>query len=334
MARTHRTIGALACSAALLAALATGCGKDPDPMADGRVEVATSSAALASIASNVAGTHAHVTAAVPEQDDVHGYEPGAAARRALAKADLILLNGMGLDEPVEDLARDAKRSGVSIVKVGDQAVPDDQVITTPSEDGDTTNPHAWLDPVLAKAYVAEVADRLAGLDGGHADDYRKNAAALTKRIDVLDRAAKRSVATIPKKRRTFLAYHDAMPYLAQRYGLRSLSALQHPDLHKPTAAEVTGTAKVIRSKHVPAVFGSVEFPSAVPTKLAAATGATYGGALRDDDLPGAPDEPGHSWLGLVQYDLVAIVTALGGNPAALQAVDTTDVGPTRASYPQ
>ncbi|MFN8016536.1 MAG: metal ABC transporter substrate-binding protein [Acidimicrobiales bacterium] len=335
MAPSARSAAVLVATTALLAALATGCGKDADPMADGTVRVATSTAALASLAANVAGPHARVTSVVPEGHDAHTYEPSRAAKRTLASADLVLLNGLGLDEPVEDAARDAKRSGVDIVKLGDDAVDDKDLVydRTYPEDGDRPNPHVWLDPEVAKAYVDKVADEMSSLDGDHEADYRKNAKALVAKIDALDKAARTSTKTIPKARRRVLAYHDAVPYLARRYGLRTLPAVQPSDLRTLTAKQATAARKAVTKAKVPAAFGAVEFPDERFEKAVTDQGLTYA-ALRDDDLPGAANEPGHSWLGLVQYDLVTLVQSLGGNPTPLQAVDTNDVGPTKATYPQ
>jgi hypothetical protein len=56
--------------------------------------------------------------------------------------------------------------------------------------------------------------------------------------------------------------------------------------------------------------------------------------LRDDDLPGKPGDPGHSWVGLMRFDYVTMVAALGGDASALQAFTPRDVAPDKAVYPQ
>ena len=56
--------------------------------------------------------------------------------------------------------------------------------------------------------------------------------------------------------------------------------------------------------------------------------------LRDDDLPGEPGDPEHSWLGLMRFDYITMTEALGGDASALKALDTADVAPDGASYPQ
>jgi len=67
-------------------------------------------------------------------------------------------------------------------------------------------------------------------------------------------------------------------------------------------------------------------------QIAAESGARYVDDLRDDDLPGDPGDPEHSWLGLMRFDYAAIVDALGGDASSLRAVDVSDVAPDTANY--
>ena len=86
---------------------------------------------------------------------------------------------------------------------------------------------------------------------------------------------------------------------------------------------------------MPAIFGSEVFPSPVLEQIGEETDAKYVDVLRDDDLPGAPGEPEHSWMGLMRYDYVTMTEALGGDAAALEALDTAPTSRrTRPSYPQ
>jgi ABC-type Zn uptake system ZnuABC Zn-binding protein ZnuA len=90
----------------------------------------------------------------------------------------------------------------------------------------------------------------------------------------------------------------------------------------------------VRAEQVPAIFGSEVFPSPVLEQIAAEGGARYVDDLRDDDLPGAPGDADHSWLGLMLFDYTTMTEALGGDATALRAVEVRDVVPDRARYPQ
>ena len=81
----------------------------------------------------------------------------------------------------------------------------------------------------------------------------------------------------------------------------------------------------VRERGVPDVFGSEVFPSGVLEQIADETGARYEDTLRDDDLPGEPGDAEHSWLGLMRYDYVTMITGLGGTAKALEALDVADV---------
>jgi ABC-type Zn uptake system ZnuABC Zn-binding protein ZnuA len=85
---------------------------------------------------------------------------------------------------------------------------------------------------------------------------------------------------------------------------------------------------------VPVIFGSEVFPSDVLQQIADETGARYEDTLRDDDLPGEPGDPEHSWLGLMRYNYVTMVSGLGGTTQTLEALDVSDVATDAADYPQ
>ena len=82
------------------------------------------------------------------------------------------------------------------------------------------------------------------------------------------------------------------------------------------------------------IFGSEVFPSSVLEQIGKETSVRYVDVLRDDDLLGAPGDPEHSWLGLMRFDYVSMIEALGGDASALKSLVTSDVGPDTADYPQ
>jgi ABC-type Zn uptake system ZnuABC Zn-binding protein ZnuA len=90
----------------------------------------------------------------------------------------------------------------------------------------------------------------------------------------------------------------------------------------------------IRTEEVPTIFGSEVFPSPVLAQIGRESGARYEDTLRDDDLPGEPGDPEHSWLGLMRYDFVTMVEGLGGDASALRELTVENVAPDEAAYPQ
>ena len=104
-----------------------------------------------------------------------------------------------------------------------------------------------------------------------------------------------------------------------------MGAIQPSDFADPTPQEIAELIDQIRAEHLPAIFGSEVFPSPVLEQIAAETGATYVDDLRDDDLPGEPGDPDHSYLGLMVFDFTTIVRALGGDPSAFESIDVTNL---------
>jgi ABC-type Zn uptake system ZnuABC Zn-binding protein ZnuA len=309
--------GAVAASIVMSLVACGAPGRD-----DGKTLVVTTVAPLTDIARNVAGRAADVEGVIPEGADSHTFEPTPSTARMLADADLILVNGLDLEQSIVQLARANHDPGVEIYSLGDHTVASSQRIYDFSfpRSGGKPNPHLWMDVALAIRYAELMRGQMAKVDPGHAAQYRRNAAAYVRTLHVLDDAVQRAVDTIPPGNRVLLTYHDSFAYFARHYGMRVIGAIQPSDFAEPSSREVARLIDQIRASGVPAIFGSEVFPSPVLAQIAQETGARYEDTLRDDDLPGQPGEPQHSYVGLIEYDVSTMVRDLGGNPAALESV--------------
>lgn len=308
-----------------------GAGRDSDQLL-----VATTVAPITSIVSVVVGDRARIVGLVPEGRDSHTFEPEPSAAKLLSQADVIIVNGLQLEEPIVALADQNRRADVEIVSLGSETLRPEQYIfdfSFPKKDG-KPNPHLWTSPPLVARYAEIIAERMAALDPAGAADYAANLAAFTERIDAFDAAMRRAFATIPDGQRKLLTYHDAYAYFAQEYGWEVIGAIQVPDFGEPSPRDVAELIEQVRSSGVRAIFGSEVFPSDVLEQIGKETGVAYINELRDDDLPGEPGEPEHSWLGLMRFDFATMTEALGGDPSALADFDITLTGPDRAEYPQ
>ena len=222
------------------------------------------------------------------------------------------------------------------MKVGEQVLPESDYIydfSFPKEDG-KPNPHLWTDPTYAIKYAGVIKDTVVAKDPGNADYYTKNYEAFVAKATALSDALKKDQATVPAGGLELLTYHDAYAYFAKTYGWKVIGAVQPSNFEDPQPKEIARLVDQIKAEKVPVIFGSEVFPSKVLEQIAAETGARYEDTLRDDDLPGAPGDAEHSWLGLMRYDYRTMITGLGGTTAALDAVDVSDVAPDKADYPQ
>lgn len=326
----------LAISLGALLVLFVACGSDGADEDGGHLRVVTTVSPITSIVEQIGGTRIVLEGVVPEGVNSHTYEPAPSVVRSISDADLIVLNGLQLEEPVLRLAEANASDDAVILQLGDEAVTPEQWVfdfSFPETDG-RPNPHLWTDPLLALSYAGIVEQQLATLDPDNAAYYAANLEAFGARIEALDAAIIEAVATIPEGQRRLLTYHDSWPYFAQRYGFEVLGAVQPSDFSDPSPREVASLIDQVIEAGVPAVFGSEVFSSDVLETIADESGARFVADLRDDDLPGDSGDPEHSYLGLMVANMRSMIPALGGSAAALDGFDVSPVfeGESTAEY--
>ncbi len=327
---------------ALAATLSAGCGGGESTIslrkAGEPLHVITTVSPVTSIAENIGGTKVKITGVVPEGANSHTFEPAPSVAKTLADADLLVINGLFLEEPTLQLAFASMRPGTPILSLGNMTISREEWhfdFSFPEEDGHP-NPHLWPDPILSLKYAELIRDELSRLDPQNASYFAGNYDRFKQRINQLDAAIKQAVASVPEKNRKLLTYHDSWAYFAKRYGLTVIGAVQPSDFSEPSARDVADLILQVRELGVPAVFGSEVFPSPVMEQIARETGAQFVDKLRDDDLPGVPGDPRHSYLGLMITNLEYMVPALGGDASAVSGVSAGPVfeGKSDVEYPQ
>ena len=304
----------------------------------GKLRVVATVAPITSIVENIGGDRIQLEGVVPEGVNSHIFEPQPSLARLMSDADLIIANGLFLEEPTIQLAEANKKDDTPILLLGDQAISREQWqfdFSFPESQGHP-NPHLWPDPTLGLKYAELTEAQLSSMDPDNADYYAANLDAFRARIDAMDAAIRESVATIPPDNRRLVTYHDSWAYFALTYGMEVIGAVQPSDFAEPSAREVAALIDQVKGLGLPAVFGSEEFPSDVLETIAREGNTTFIDQLADDDLPGAPGDPEHSYLGLMRQNMQIMIPALGGNADAFADVDVSPVfeGESGAVYPQ
>ncbi len=334
-----RALLALSATALIVA----GCGDDDDASRTGtapagkvQLNVATTVAPITSIAANIGGDRVKITGIVPEGTNSHTFEPKPSVAELLSKVDVLYVNGLQLEEPTKELAEQSLKDGAEIVELGTRSIPKRDYAYDFSfpKSGGKPNPHLWTDPFYALKYASILRDDFAERDPEDTAYFDRNFEAFKAKVDDLSEAMRTSFATIPRKERKLLTYHDAYAYFAKHYGWKVIGAIQVSDFEDPTPKEVAALIDQVKATKVPAIFGSEVFPSPVLEQIGKEAGVKYVDVLRDDDLPGEPGEPEHSWMGLMHFDYVTMTEAMGGDAAALKAFEPADVVTDRAEYPQ
>ena len=313
-------------------------GCDLGEVVQGRpLNIATTVAPITSIIANIAGgTSTSITGIVPEGTNSHTFEPKPSDAASLESADVIFINGLVLEEPTKDLAIANLKESANICELGTETLPESEYIYDFSfpKEGGKPNPHLWTNPPMAKQYAQVARDLLVRRDPTNAAIYEKNFVAFAVKIDALDNAIKIATATIPENQRKLLTYHDAYAYFAKNYGYTVVGAIQPSSFDEPTPKEIAALILQVKELGVKAIFGSEVFPSPVLEQIGLESDVRYVDVLRDDDLIGKPGDKEHSWLGLMRFNFVTIVEALGGDASALKLIDVQDVVKDGAKYSQ
>ena len=327
---------ALTIPVVVMVAVSMACGGSEED--GGKLKVVTTVSPITSIAENIGGDRIELEGVVPEGVNSHVFEPQPSLARLLADADLIIANGLFLEEPTIELAEANKGDDTPILLLGDQAIARGQWQFDFSfpESGGHPNPHLWPDPNLGLKYAELIQEKLASLDPDNSDYYTRNLEAFRQRITMMDAVIREAVATIPPENRKLVTYHDSWAYFALAYGFEVIGAVQPSDFAEPSAREMAKLIDQIRELGLPAIFGSVEFSSRVLETISQEGNTTYIDKLADDDLPGQPGDPDHSYLGLMRQNLQIMIPALGGSADSFGDLDVSAVfeGESGAVYPQ
>ncbi len=311
---------------ALLSLLSACIDTSSEPQS-GRLQVVSTVSPITNIVYNVTGDLVDLTGLVPAGADSHTFELAPSDAVTLASADLIFINGLDLETSAMRMAEANLKDGGEIILLGELVIdPEDYVydFSFPEEAG-SPNPHLWTDPIFALEYAGIVLEKVTARDPGNADAYQANYDEFAARIEALDAAIQATTASIPAENRKLYTYHDSFAYFAPRYGYTVLGAIQPADFSEPSGQEVAALIEQLRSGAIPAIFGSEVFPSQILEQIARETNAEYVSTLSDDDLPGDPGDPQHSYISMMVENLKTMADVLGGDPALMDGVETGNV---------
>ena len=296
---------------ALLAVVAACGGTTGSPAASnsGYRVVATTSV-FADLARLALGDTVQIDSIVPAGIDVHTFEPAPSDAAKIAAADLILMNGLGLDDWVGSLIEAAQQSDTNVVRLGEglDTVGTWSYLASPEGDPEHAyDPHVWLDPAGAELYVKRIAERVSQEQPELASAITATSANGLAQIRALDVEVSAMFAAIPAENRKIVTFHDAFGYYARAYDITIVGVAIASPGQDPSAREIAALIDAIRASGVTTVFSEVQFPSKVLTSIAAETGATVLADLYSDALGKAP---GDTYLGAMRANATAIASSM------------------------
>ncbi len=260
--------------------------------------------------------------------DSHGFQPRPSDVAALRDARVIIRNGLGFDGWMDRLVRSAGFRGPVVTategitprsmaahshghshghahggaerrqshSVGPRMVPD---------------PHAWQDARLGQVYVRNIAAALSAADPAGAEAYRRNAEALSARLETLDAWVRTQIAAVPEARRRVVTSHDAFGYFGAAYGVQFLAPQGVSTESEPSAADVARLIRQIREQRITAVFIENMANPATLRRVATEAGVTIGGRLYADALSGA-NGPAPDYEAMFRHNVGLLVPAMRG----------------------
>ncbi len=314
--RLSRSTAARAWALAVLAILLAACqsaaspspttspnsGSGPgDSPATAAVRVVTTTTIFADIVHAVGGDRVTVTSIIPAGVGPEDYEPKPDDARRISDATLIVSNGVGLDDFLENLIASGAAGQTPRLVLG-EGIP---ALTVDGE----PNPHFWLDPTLVKHYyLPKIVARLSELDPADKATYEANAAAYGSQLDALDAELKAKIQEIPQANRKLVTFHDAFPYFARHYGFEIVGVMLENVGQEPTAADLAALVDNVKAAHVKAVFSEAQFSPKLSQTLAQEAGvASVVTTLYNDALGPAPAD---TYLGVMRWNVDEIVKAL------------------------
>ena len=298
-----------ACGGRAAATGAPGGSVIPSPAPDA-VNVVATTTVFADLVREAGGAAVRVTSLVPAGGDPHTYAPTPSDVRSIAGADLVVMNGLGVDDWLKPLLAEAKRPLSALVELG----PDEPGVTYLAGIGGAAaggagavNPHLWLNVAYAELYVQRIVAALQAAAPAKQAALRASGDAYLARLAALDAAIRAQIATLPAANRKLVSYHDAFPYFAAAYGLTIVGTVVPGPGQDPSAGQVVALIDTIRASGVKAIFSEAQFNPKVEQQLAAEAGVTVVSNLYNDAL-GAP--PLDTYEAIMRWNADRVVEAL------------------------
>jgi manganese/iron transport system substrate-binding protein len=280
----------------------------PEVQPPGKLKVVATTSIIGDVVKNVGGDLIDLTTLIPVGSDPHSYEPVPQDIARVADADVIFVNGAGLEESLLRTIKNAGE-GSQVISLSDgiQLIQPTSQSTPEHTGGD---PHVWTDPTLVKDWVDKITQVLSERDPANAAAYQSNAKEYSQKLDILDGWIQEQVSLLPADKRQLVTDHESFAYFAQRYGFELVGAVipSYSTLAAPSAQELANLEDAIRQLGVKAIFVDTTVNPALAERVGSDTGVRlvplYSGSLSQ------PEGEAGSYLDYMRYNVNAIVSAL------------------------
>jgi zinc/manganese transport system substrate-binding protein len=309
----------LSATLALLLVL-SGCATPAGDNGDGLLIVATTSI-WGDVVANIVEEDADVEVLIPAGADAHDYEATSAQIAVLLEADLVITNGLGLEETMEDTLDAAIEDGAHVYEVAPDLDPlefseDDHEDESSADEDDhgSDDPHVWFDPLRMATAAELIADRLTEIDDSV--DWQQRASDYAAELVSVDEEIAQIVAGINDDRRKLVTNHEALGYFADRYGFELIGVVipGGSTLADPSSADLAALVDEIEHEGVSTIFAETTQPTRLAEAVAAEVGRDVSVVQLYTESLGEPGSGADDLAGMLLTDarLIAEALTVGG----------------------
>ncbi|MDX2075061.1 MAG: zinc ABC transporter substrate-binding protein [bacterium] len=315
------------------------------------LKVVATTSLIADVAKNIGGDLVDVTAIIPTETDVHSYIPAPQDIALLVDADVVLVNGLGMEEGLLEIIEENAPNAV-IVSLGinvlssdhthdDEATPevppheadylgiygaeiecdehgDEKAEGTHTEDEEhahgACDPHVWQNPLNVKIWAENIAYAFSEADNAHVPAYAANVILYNDQLTALDSEIKSLIDEIPAENRVIVTNHNFLAYFAAEYGFEVIGTVipSASTMAQVSPQDLAGLIEVIQAEGVRAIFTEYSANIDIAQTVADELGYDIAVVSLYSDSLGAEDSEASTYLDFMRYNVNAIVTALKG----------------------
>jgi zinc/manganese transport system substrate-binding protein len=299
----------------------TACGGEAG--GEDELSIVATTSIWGDVVSNIVGEDANVEVVIPTGADAHDFEPTSAQIAAIQAADLVIANGLGLEEAMEDTLEAAVADGANIYEVapdlgplpfsGDEHAEDEHDDHADDEEGhdhEGEDPHVWFD-LLRVAEAAElIAQRLSEVDDSI--DWQERATAYATQLREADTEVVEILAPVPEESRKLVTNHEAFGYFADRYGFEVIGVVVPggSTLADPSSADLADLVEEIELEGVTTIFAETSQPTRLAEAVAAEAGRDVSVVELYTESVGEPGSGAESLIGMLTTNATRIADAL------------------------
>lgn len=246
-----------------------------------KLNVVTTFYPLTYLTQQIGGDQIQVTQLVPDNTEIHSWEPSASHIVAAQDADIIIYNGAGADRWIQDdiipALSNAKNRTIVDTTNGLTLIANQEHEKEAGEEGHAHgayDPHTWISPYMAKQQAQNIYNALVQADPQHESYYTQRWDSLQEQLTQLDNEYSEALGNAAKD--TIFVSHEAFGYLATRYGFEQQGVIGLSADEQPSAATIASLVKAMEEKQIYSVYVdpvySSEYAQTIQNEVQAQTG--------------------------------------------------------------